>query len=413
MKKKKKKILKKKKKKSQKRSTLKIKIKRKKLIKSKIKKKKRNKAIKKPRSKFKNYRRKIKKKDKKLKKIKSTKKSNKKTRAVVASFLRLNDKLKLLVKFNFNLDQSLQNFFNSISKKVLGIKKIIIEEREKQKLLKIKQMENEKKEAKRKLIQEGEIALKAKKTELKEEQKMEKERKIELQKFIRIEQAELRKERAFKQRQFLEQIKLEKKIDQFRKRESLEIKSLEKYVLSQQRESYEEVQQRIDKIKEKYKTLREQKINEVIRERVAGLGIAIEDTDDKATLLEKERIYNEERQKIEYALESFFRSAHSLTFQLNKRYIPKYLSILRCHDKRFETGEIYIKWDDSTEEEWLILIYIKNNTPEEGIIIEDKTNPDKNMTYEFQPNEIFKASDIMVDSLTKLLDAERNKRRIS
>ena len=76
------------------------------------------------------------------------------------------------------------------------------------------------------------------------------------------------------------------------KREALEIKSLEKYVLSQQRESYEEVQQRIDKIKEKYKLLREQKINEAIRERVASLGITVEETDDKATLLEKERIYN-------------------------------------------------------------------------------------------------------------------------
>ena len=43
----------------------------------------------------------------------------------------------------------------------------------------------------------------------------------------------------------------------------------------------------------------EQKINEAIRERVASLGITVEDTDDKATLLEKERIYNEERQKIE------------------------------------------------------------------------------------------------------------------
>ena len=54
-------------------------------------------------------------------------------------------------------------------------------------------MENEKKEAQRKLIQDTEIALKAKKTELKEEQKLEKERKIDLQKFIRSEQAELRK----------------------------------------------------------------------------------------------------------------------------------------------------------------------------------------------------------------------------
>jgi len=274
-------------------------------------------------------------------------------------------------------------------------------------------MENEDKDARKKLIQEREIALKAKKNQLKDEQKLERKRKLDLQNFIRLEQAELRKERAEKQRDFLEQIKLEKKIDQFRKREELEIKSLEKYVLSQQRESYEEVQQRIDKIKEKYKALREQKINEAIRERVTSLGITIEDTDDKATLLEKERIYNEERQKIEYALESFYRSAHSLCFQLNKKYIPKYLSIIRCIDKRFETGEIYIKWDDSTEEDWLILIYIKNNSPDEGIIIEDKTNPEKNMTYEFQPNEIFKASDVMVDALTTLLDNERNKRKIS
>tara|TARA_B100000767_G_scaffold11617_1_gene11251 strand:- start:212 stop:1036 length:825 start_codon:yes stop_codon:yes gene_type:complete len=274
-------------------------------------------------------------------------------------------------------------------------------------------MENEKKGAQRKLIQEADVALKAKKNELKDEQKLEKDRKLELQKFIRLEQAELRKERAEKQRKFLEQIKLEKKIDQFRKREALEIKNLEKFVLSQERESYEEVQQRIDNVKEKYKALREQKINETIRERVASLGITIEDTDDKATLLEKEIVYNEERKKIEYALESFFRSAHSLTFQLNKRYIPKYLSILRCIDKRFETGEIYIKWDDSPEDEWLILIYIKNNSPNEGIVIEDKTNLEKNMTYEFQPKEIFKASDIMVDALTKLLDAERNKRKVN
>ena len=274
-------------------------------------------------------------------------------------------------------------------------------------------MEQEKRDAQRRLLGQEKLALEAKRNELKEEQKLEKERKLDLQKFIKLEQAELRKERAEKQRQFLEQIKLEKKIDLFRKREELEIKNLEKYVLSQQRESYEEVQQRIDKIKEKYKLIREQKINEAIRERVASLGIKVEETDDKATLLEKERIYNEEREKIEYALESFYRSAHSLCFQLNKKYIPKYLSIIRCIDKRFETGEIYIKWDDAIEADWLILIYIKNNSPDEGIIIEDKTDPENHLTHEFQPNEIFKASDVMVDALTKLLDSERNKRKVS
>ena len=228
-----------------------------------------------------------------------------------------------------------------------------------------------------------------------------------------MEQAELRKEQAEKQRKFLEQIALEKKIEQFRKREALEIKNLEKYVLSQQRESYEEVQQRIEKIKEKYRSLREQKVNEAIRERVAQLGIKIEDTDNKETLLEKERIYNQEREKIEYALESFYRSAHSLCFQINKRYIPKYLSIMRVVDRRFETGEIFIKWDDTAEDDWLILIYIKDNSPDEGIIIEDKSNPEKHNSYEFKPTEIFRASDLMVDSLTKLLDRERNKKKVS
>ena len=86
---------------------------------------------------------------------------------------------------------------------------------------------------------------------------------------------------------------------------------------------------------------------------------------------------------------------------------------MRVVDRRFETGEIFIKWDETPDEEWLILIYIKNNSPDEGIVIEDKTNLDKNISKEFQSNEIFKASDMMVDSLTKLLDEERKKRKIT
>ena len=341
------------------------------------------------------------------------KRKTKKTRAVVSRILSLSDKLKTILRFNFNIDKSLQNFFLGMSNRISNLKKIIQEEREKQKKLKIQAMRKEKIEAQKRFKQQEEFAIKAKALELREEEKLGRERKIELQKFIRLEQAELRKERAEKQRKFLEQIALEKKIEQFRKREALEIKNLEKYVLSQQRESYEEVQQRIDKIKEKYKSLRELKVNEAIRERVAQLGIKIEDTDNKETLLEKERIYNKEREKIEYALESFYRSAHSLCFQINKRYIPKYLSIMRVVDRRFETGEIFIKWDDTAEDDWLILIYIKNNSPDEGIVIEDKSNPEKHNSHEFKPTEIFKASDLMVDSLTKLLDRERNKKKVS
>ena len=46
------------------------------------------------------------------------------------------------------------------------------------------------------------------------------------------------------------------------------------------------------------------------------------------------------------------------------------MSIFRCIDRRFETGEIFIKWDESNDDEWLILIYIKDNSPEGKIIIE-------------------------------------------
>ena len=86
---------------------------------------------------------------------------------------------------------------------------------------------------------------------------------------------------------------------------------------------------------------------------------------------------------------------------------------MRVIDRRFETGEIFIKWDDVPDQEWLILIYIKNNSPEEGIIIEDKTDSEKHISHEFKTSEIFKASDMMVDSLTKLLDKERNKKKAS
>ena len=83
------------------------------------------------------------------------------------------------------------------------------------------------------------------------------------------------------------------------------------------------------------------------------------------------------------------------------------MSIFRCIDRRFETGEIFIKWDESEDEDWLLLIYIKDNSPDEGIVIEDKTNPEKNISHEFKSSEIFKASDLMVDSLTQLIATKR------
>ena len=370
----------------------------------KIKKtKKKNKFIKSRNVKLK---KKYKTKIKKIKKKRKEKISNK-TKHAILTIIRIQDKLKFNI--NFNLDKFLLSFFQSIANTIDNFKVILAEERERKKQEKIKKMEFEKFENIKKIKLEKELAKKEKEKELKERVTFEKERKKELQRFIRLEQAEVRKEQAEKQRKFLEQIRLEKKIEQFRKREELEIKNLEKFVLSQERDSYVGVQERIEKIKQKYQALRDQKI----RERVEQLGIKVEEGEDRSALLEKERLYNIERQKIEFALESFYRSAHSLCFQLNKRYIPKYLNILRVVDRRFETGEIFIKWDDVPDEDWLILIYIKNNSPSEGIIIEDKTKSEKYSSHEFQTNEIFKASDLMVDALTNLLDQERKKRKAS
>ncbi len=356
-------------------------------------------------------RKKIKKRKKKIIPLKSKTKKVQKTRALVLGILSVSDKIKSILRFN--LDKSLQNFFQGISNRVLNLKKIIQEERAKQKQKKIKEMEREKIEAKKRFMQQGEIALKAKALELKEEKELSRQLSIDLKRFIREDQAELRRERAEKQRKFLEQIQLEKKIESFVRREEKEVQALSKYVLNQQRESYEEVKLRIDKIKEKYKALRQQKVEEAIRKRLTQFGVEVKDSDTKEILLEKERVYNEERDKVEYALESFYRASHSLCFMISKRYLSKHLPIMRCIDKRIEESTIYIKWDDTPEDEWLICIYLKDGSTTEGIVIEDKTDPEKNISKEFKRDQIFDATDFMVDSLTALLERERNKRKAS
>ena len=187
------------------------------------------------------------------------------------------------------------------------------------------------------------LKLEEKKKELQEEIRLERERAKDIKLFLRKEQAIIRKEQAERQRKFLEELKIDKQIEKFRIREIKELEKLEKISLKEQREDYVGLQERIDKLKEKYRVIRDQKI----RERVEALGVKIQGDEDRETLLQKEKEYTIARQKIEFALESFYRSASSLVFQLNKRHITRHMSILRCIDRRFETGEIFIKWDES------------------------------------------------------------------
>ena len=319
--------------------------------------------------------------------------------------LQLSIKPQFNFRINFSLEKYIQRFFDKISETIINYKTLKNEEKKRLKIEKIEKEREEKIEKQKQKKIEKELVIKLKEQTLKDEEKLEKQRKKEIKLFLRKEQALVRIEQADKQKQFLKQLKLEKQIEKFRIREVKELERLEKISLSEQREDYSELQIRIDKLKEKYRIIRDQKI----RERVEALGVKLEGDEDRETLLTKEKEYNFARQKVEFALESFYRSASSLVFQLNKRYITRDMSIFRCIDRRFETGEIFVKWDESKDEDWLLLIYIKDNSPDEGIIIEDKTDPEKNNSYEFRNVDIFKASDMMVDSLTQLIAKKRDK----
>ena len=342
---------------------------------------------------------------KKIKKI-SKKRSQKQT-GFLAKFIFLQEsiKSKLRFKINLNPEKKIQSFFDLIEKKIIDTRKLIIEEKQKFKIREVERERQQKRAEEKAKIDLLKKQVELKKTELKEEKKLQIERARDLKKFLRQEQALLREEQAQVQRKFLEEIKLEKQIEKFRIREVKELETLERISLKEKRDDYSEIQERIDKLKEKYRLIRDQKI----RERLEALGIKTLDEDDRETLLKKEKNYIAARQLVETSLESFYRSASSLVFQLNKRHLTREMSIFRCIDRRFETGEIFIKWDDSNDDEWLILIYIKDNSPEGKIVIEDKCNHEKYFSDEYQSNEIFKASDKMVDSLTQLLYRERSK----
>ena len=314
-------------------------------------------------------------------------------------------KSKFDFKINLSLEKYIQRFFDKIAETISDYQVLKQDEKRRIKLEQIEKERLDRINLEKQKKQEDIEKTKLKEKTLREEARLEKQRKKDIKLFLRKEQAILRIEQAEKQKQFLKQLQLDRQIEKFRIREIKELEKLEKIALKEKREDYQGLQERIDKLKEKYRIIRDQKI----RERVEALGVTLQGDEDRETLLIKEKEYTLARQKVEFALESFFRSASSLVFQLNKRHITREMSIFRCIDRRFETGEVFIKWDESEDDEWLLLIYIKDNSPDKGIVIEDKTNPEKNISHEFRNVDIFKASDTMVDSLTQLIARKRAK----
>ena len=351
----------------------------------------------------KNRRGKIKKKIKKFKKRKKIKLKKRKRRRTTQKqrikIPKFKKQKKHLIKLSFQkaINFLLQPIFRAYE-----------DFKEKRKIEKLRNIALEKREREKQIKAERRLRYEAKQQELRDEIKLAKERAQDLKKFIRQEQAILRREQAEKRRRFLEEIKLEKKVQAFRVREQKELRHLEKWALKEQVKDYRsDVEERIEQIKEKYRLIREQKI----RERVQSLGVEISDVDTKEDLLKKEKEYAEHRHTIELVLESFYRSANSLVFQLNKRYIPKHKSILRVIDRRYESNECFIRYDDSPDEDWLILIYLEDSDAQKGkIVVENKANPEKHETKSFDTKEIFTYSDYLVDVMTAHIDRERQKK---
>ncbi len=292
-------------------------------------------------------------------------------------------------KFKFNFGSFFKKITSPLLKKVQVFKKRKYQLQIKQK----REIENEKKaqfNLRKDLLQK----------EINEEKALAKVRAVELRNFLREEQKAIREKEKEKQRKFLEEVKLEKTLESFRKRELEEIKAIEKYTLNIEKEDYKGFQQRIDQVREKYKDLR----NDRLRKRVEELGVTLSDQASVVEIRQKEKEYIEKRELIETSLESFSRSCNSLVYQINKRYLPKNADLIRVINLVYEQSEIIIKEDQEQNENFLILIYVKDQDSKKEIIVEDKI---KSETREYSRSAIFKFGDDLTDSLILYLERIR------
>ena len=330
------------------------------------------------------------KKRKKPKKIKL--KSRRKVRSAKILSKKLNFKkfLKLPeVQIKFSFKDLLKKMIFPITNRIVIYKKNKIKDQ----LKKAKEIEKQRK------IQSS-LRKELLKKEIKEEKLLARKRAVELKSFIREEQKIIREKEKEKQVKFLEEVKLEKSLEKFRAREIEEIKAIEKDSLNIEKEDYKDFQDRIDQVREKYKALR----NERLRKRVEELGVTLSDQATVEEIRAKEKAYLAQRELIETSLYSFTRSATSLVYQINKKYLPKNADLLSVINLVYEQSEIFIREDQEQNENFLILIYVKDQDAKKEIIVEDKI---KNETREYNRNEIFKFGDDLTDSLILYLERMR------
>ena len=330
---------------------------------------------------------------KKLKKTSLRRRKTKKRTKTKKDFLKKLDIEDLVgsIKLRFNFKRLLKKLVSSVVSQIQNYKK----NRERLELRKRRESENQNK-------LQSSLRKELLKKEIKEEQALAKTRAVELKNFLKEEQKVIRESEKQKQRKFLEEIKLEKTLERFRARELEEIKAIEKYTLNIEKEDYKAFQQRIEEVREKYSDLR----NERLRKRVEELGVILSDQASVEEIRQKEKEYLERRELIATSLESFIRSATSLVYQINKRYLPKNADLIRVINLVYEQSEIIIREDQEQNENFLILIYIKDQDAKKEIIVEDKI---KQETREYNRNAIFKFGDDTTDSLIFYLERLRER----
>jgi hypothetical protein len=101
----------------------------------------------------------------------------------------------------------------------------------------------------------------------------------------------------------------------------------------------------------------------------------------------------------------------SIVFQVNKRYLTKKRVPLAFIDNVADNGECFIKNQDTPDNDYLFLLYIKGENASErlknDISLEDKT--DSSNTNAFNPKNVFEASDYIIDRVALLFEKEREK----
>ncbi len=180
----------------------------------------------------------------------------------------------------------------------------------------------------------------------------------------------------------------------------------------QEKEKIYQLKNQLRDIKDHLKVFRD-KIKEIKLKRreakLAELEITRRTREEARAVLDVQKKENEIKQQVVDRLEKYSRNMKSIVFQVNKRYLTKKRAPLAFINNIAENGECFIKNQDTPDDDYLFLLYIKGESASERLIndisLEDKT--DSAETKMFNPKNVFEASDYMIDRLALLFEKER------